>query len=61
MFDITNEFEIIKYKLEQAHKKQLLPKKFPIKVIQYFISTVNTYKQEMIEFGIENICIYQQR
>ena len=39
---LKNQFEISEYKLEQAHITQLLAKNSPIKVIQSFISTVNT-------------------
>ena len=45
---------MIEYKVEQTQIKQLLAKNFPIKVIQSVISTVNTCKQKIIEFGIEN-------
>ena len=43
-----------KSKLRQSQIKQLLSKNFPIKVILSFISTVNTFKQKMVEFGKEN-------
>ena len=51
MVNKTNEFLMRKSKVEQAHIKQLLDKKTPIKFIQYFIITVITCEQEMIEFG----------
>ena len=41
---IKNKLKMSKYKAEQAHIKQLLAKKTPIKVIQSVISTVNTCK-----------------
>ena len=50
----TNEFKMSESKLEQAQIKQLLAKHFPIKFIQSIISIVNTCKQKMMQFGIDD-------
>ena len=43
-----------KHKVEQAQLEQFLAEILPIKVIQFFIITVNACEHKMIEFGKEN-------
>ena len=53
-FNKINKSKMSKHKVEQAQLEQFLAEILPIKVIQFFIITVNACEHKMIEFGKEN-------